>query len=360
MDQLSWFEELSRLDYFVIIANLLLLVFAGPISRRLSGVSERSEKRSWIGVLRFLSAGLLALYLLPLVGDLIGIKTGGECTGFEGPCDKLFFQRLSKSGLTLLGGFIVFIVAHAWVVRRYGRTKEVDGQTIKYQTYQSELLSILTLGIIILICFLTILGIWGVEEWLKTTSVLGGIAVILFFTKDVWLPDIINGLILLYKHDIEPGSVVRIKELDLCGVTLRTTLLETTFRDLVTRHKVVIPNSLVRQHRIEILSSAGSSGLTQSVDFKIGYDADSEAIETLLKDVWAAACEAENAINEDVEPKILIADNGDHAIVWRLFYTVKNVYRINPARYAVNRAAHLLSTERDIGLNTPMTHQALI
>ena len=193
----------------------------------------------------------------------------------------------------------------------------------------------------------------------RRPSVLGGIAVVLFFTKDVWLPDIINGLILLYKHDIEPGSVVRIKELDLCGVTLRTTLLETTFRDLVTRHKVVIPNSLVRQHRIEILSSAGSSGLTETVDFNIGYDADSEAVQTLLRDVWEAACEAENAINNEIEPKIMIADNGDHAIVWRLFYTVKNVYRINPARYAINRAAHVLSTERNIGLNTPLTHQAL-
>lgn len=352
MNLLTWFDQLTTLDYFVIGSNLLLMAFAGVISQRMSGLSEDAAKRSWMNVLRVLSASLLVLYLLPMFFEAKLL-----CGPDEGECS--LFRRLSKSGLTLLGGYVVYIVAHAWIVRRYGRTREVDGQPIKHQTYQSELLSILALCIVILIAFLTLLSIWGVEDWLKRTSVLGGVALVLFFTKDVWLPDIINGLILLYKHDIEPGAIVRIKELDLCGVALRTTLLETTFRDLVSRHKILVPNSLLRQHRVEILSAAGNSGLTQHVDFNIGYDAETETVETLLRDVWSAACEAENSINPEVDAGITVADNADHAIVWRLFYTVKNIYRINPARYAINRAAHQLSSERGIGLNTPLTHQAV-
>ncbi len=349
---MSWIDQLTGLDYFVIAANVVLLIFAGVISKYLSRLSEDGAKRSRMIVLRTLSAGLLICYLIGMGFD------SAFCSSFEPDCRP--FQRLAKTGLTLLGGYVVYMIIHAVIVRRYGRKREVDGQTINYQSYQSELLSILTLSVVIIIAAMTLLSIWGVEDdLLKSTSTLGAIALIVFFTKDIWLPDVIHGLILLYKSDIEPGSVVRIPALDLCGVALRTTLLETTFRDLVTRHQISVPNRLIRQHRLDILSKAGSSGLPEHIDFNIGYTVSTDEVESLLKAVWEQACEAEGAINREVEPKVRVADNGDHAIVWRLFYTVKNVYRINPARYAIHRAAHELSTERGIGLNTPLTHEVL-
>ena len=111
--------------------------------------------------------------------------------------------------------------------------------------------------------------------------------------------------------------------------------------------------------RIEVLSNCGSGGLREYVHFNIGYEVPAERVETLLKETWRRACESENAINPDMEPRIFLVDNGDHAITWRLMYVVRNVYRITMARFVVQRAAHDVSSAEGIGLNTPLTHSLL-
>lgn len=173
------------------------------------------------------------------------------------------------------------------------------------------------------------------------------------------MPENINGLILLYNSDVEPGAVIKVDALGLLAVTLRTSLVQTTFRDLLGQHLIIIPNARLRAQKIEVLSNCGSTGLRDYVEFNIGYDCKADQTEPLLQEIWQAACAAENAINPDVEPRIQLINNGDHAITWRLMYTVKNVYRIMPSRYAVQRAAHDLSNQAGIGLNTPITHQSV-
>ena len=347
--------RLDHFDRFVIAANLLLMVFSPWLIQKVTGLSDAS-RRGRILILRLLSVGLLMLYVLSLFTD---VAVSAQCEAGPGAgCEPL--QRVSLTGLTILVGYAAYIVLHAWIVRRFGRTRQIEDQKVVSRTYQSELFSLLILIGIVIVAFLSVLAIWDVQEWLRGTSVLGGLLLILFFTKDIWLPDNINGLILLYNNDIEPGSVVRIPDLDLLGVVLRTSLLQTTFRDLVQRHQVIVPNSRLRAQKVEVLSRCGSTGLPEHVDFKIGYDIPGEQVQAMLREVWQEACVAEAAINPEVEPRIYLADNGDHAISWRLFYTVRNVYRIMAARYAINLAAHDVSRRHGIGLNTPMTHQAAL
>ncbi len=85
----------------------------------------------------------------------------------------------------------------------------------------------------------------------------------------------------------------------------------------------------------------------------------SDRVEALLVEVWEGALGLESALNQDVAPKVRLKENGDHAIAWRLFYSVSNVYRRLPARYAISRAAHDVSSAAGIGLNTPLTHSLL-
>lgn len=310
--------QLDTLDWFVISANLVLLVFSGTIAGKLSGTKDEHAPRRKLVVMRVMSTLLLVMYLMSLFAP-IGIF--GECDQVSeaGNCDPL--RRLSLTGLTIFSSYVFYILSHAWIVRRYGRSKEIEGVQVKYATYQSELFSVLVLLAIILLAFLTVLTIWEVERWLRGTSVLGGIALVLFFTKDVWLPDNINGLILLYNSDVEPGAVVRVKELDLLGVTLRTSLVQTTFRDLVRQHLIIVPNARLRAQKIEVLTQCGSTGLRDYVEFKIGYDVTAERVEPMLQEIWEVACAAETAINSEVEPRIQLVNNGDHAITWHLMYT---------------------------------------
>ena len=348
--------QLHVLDWLVIVLNLVLLIFSGVIASKLSGTKDEHSPRRKLVVMRVMSTILLILYLLSLFTS-IGVSTECDQATEVGGCDPL--RRLSLTGLTILFSYVVYILSHAWIVRRYGRSKEIEGSQVKYATYQSELFSVLVLIAIILMACLTVLTIWEVERWLRGTSVLGGVALFLFFTKDVWLPDNINGLILLYNSEVEPGAVVKVDDLDLLGVTLRTSLVQTTFRDLVRQHLIIIPNARLRAQKIEVLTQCGSTGLRDYVEFKIGYEFIADRVEPMLVEIWKAACKVENAINPDVEPRISLIENGDHAITWRLMYTVRNVYRVMPSRYAVQKAAHEISNQTGIGLNTPLTHQSI-
>ena len=93
--------------------------------------------------------------------------------------------------------------------------------------------------------------------------------------------------------------------------------------------------------------------------FNIGYDVPADRVETLLTEAWKKASEAESAINPDIAPRIHLVENGDHAISWRLQYVVRNVYRVTVARFAVQRAAHDVTSAAGVGLNTPLTHSVL-
>jgi small-conductance mechanosensitive channel len=204
-----------------------------------------------------------------------------------------------------------------------------------------------------------VINIWGMNDWLKATSVLGILAILIFSTKDVWVPDNISGLILLYNSDIESGAVVKIDELNLLAIVVQTSLTRTTFRDLKTRHKIVLPNTLIRNSKLEILSKGPASGYMQFVHFNIGYGIPAEKIESLLKTIWEKACEESSAINEEREPEISVVETGDHAVNWRLGYKLKNLYQMLEAECMVKRIAYELAEQHKIELQTPLTHNVM-
>ncbi|MDJ0656110.1 MAG: mechanosensitive ion channel family protein [Xanthomonadales bacterium] len=347
------FGQLSVFDRFVVFANLFLLIFSGPMANWLAKAAPTSRGNRLIA-LRIMSAALLVVYALSIFTE---VESRLLCPDANRDCDVL--RQLSLTGLVILAGYALYIGGHAWLLRRYGRTREIEGQAVFSVTYQAEMLSLLFLVGIIIVGLLMVLSIWGMQNWLEKTSVLGALALLLFFTKDVWLPDNIGGLILLYNGDVEPGAVIRAPELDLLGVVLKTSLMQTTLRDLTHRHVIIIPNTRLRGAKLEVLSRAGGGGLRDYIDFNIGYDAPAEQVQAMLQRAWELACDKENAVNKEQQPATHIWQNGDHAITWRLFFTIGNVYRLNQARMAINHGAHLASVEAGIGLNTPLTHRSL-
>ncbi len=347
-----WTETIAQLtpfDWTIISSNLVLVMFAAPLMHLISRLTGHQGKGSGLFVFRGLAIILLTLYMVSILTPVESIF----CKDEDASCDPL--NRISMTGLTVIISYVVYIIGHALLIKRYGRVKTVAEQEIRYQTYKSEVFTILLMVTLVILVILSILSIWDMENLLNSTSVLGAMVLILFFTKDVWLPDLINGLILLYNNNLEPGSVIRIDKLDLLAISLRTTLIETTFKDLVTGHTIVIPNRQLREVRIDLLSSCGKAGLRQYVDFNIGYEHDADTVIAMLTDVWKQACTIDGAINENVDPVAEIADNGDHAITWRLFYTINNFYRLRPAFFAINRAADHVSRQYDISLQTPVT-----
>ena len=350
---LNIIDSFGLLDVLVISINLALFLFAGTLLNRIQGRSNRQNKKPRMLTLRSLSFMLLILYLLAL---LPGITFGLEHCSQES-CNNEIINKLTETGATLIISYILMLLAHLFVIKRFGREREVQGEVIHYETYQSRLVSIVILVVVTAFLLLTILSVWDLENWMRQTSVLGGLAVIIFFTKDLWLPDNINGLILLYKTDVVPGSVIRVRKLDLLAITLRTSLIETAFRDLVHGQRIIIPNSMFRNQVIEVINR--SDNIKDYVEFNIGYDADVDNVKAFLQQVFLDACELEAGIDTSTSPRINVVETGAHAVTWRLTYALENPYRIRKAQMAVSEAALACSSGFCIGLNTPLTHRIL-
>jgi len=324
-------------DLVVFLVNAALFFGAGPIVRAIGAAASEKDLRRRATRLRSANLFLFLLYFVAYFVSEIS-------------------RPLAQSGLTILLGVLAANFVNGYAVRRHGREREIEGVVYRSSTYQSQLFTMTGTAIVIVVCGLVILNVWGRDNWLQATSVLGGLLVALYATKESWLPDNIAALILLHDGEVQPGAVVQSDELGLLGIALRTTLTRTIFKDLVHRHEIVIPNRRLRAARLDVLSRGPDAGCWRHADFQIGYDTTPEAVEQMLTAAWALACEIEKGIHSERQPKIRVLAHGDHAVTWRLHYGLANVYRLLPARYAIQRGALQASREAGIALATPLTH----
>lgn len=334
-------SHFSSFDILVFSLNLFIFLFSKRIVATYPGAGQglgKSAARLW--ALRALNGLLFLLYFIAFWFAELA-------------------RPISQTGLTLLLSYLAVHFFHRFTIKRFGRTKDVGGEILKSETYQSSMFGLVGFLVVATCAFLFIINIWNITNWLRATSVFGGLLIIAFSTKDVWAPENINGLILLYNDNVQPGSVVKVDEFNLLGVVVQTTMTQTVFYDLRMRHQILLPNSKFRDTKVEVLNNSPSKGIRRFIDFKIGYGAPSLEVEQFLKKVWDSACQSESAINRDYKPRIRLKETGDHAVTWRLFFSVTNPYRVLEAEFAVNRAAYDLSLETGMGLDTPFTHRIL-
>jgi len=339
MPSIIGLDSFNTFDYAVLSINLLLFVFSKPL---IQGFKRNDSKSvgSKLYALRAINIILFSLYVAALF--------------IEG-----WSKHISLTGLTFLLAFIASHLLHIFIIKKFGREKEIDGVNYHTETYQSEIFSLLVTLLVLITSIVIVINIWGMNDWLKATSVLGILAILIFSTKDVWIPDNISGLILLYNNDIEPGAVVKIDELNLLAIVMQTSLTRTTFRDLKMRHKIVLPNTAIRSSKLEVLSKGPASGLMQFVHFNIAYGISAEKVEALLKTIWEKSCEESNALNEGRDPEISVVETGDHAVNWRLGYKLKNLYQMLEVECMVKRIAYEVAEEQKIELQTPLTHNII-
>ena len=335
------------LDYVVISLNLVIFLFARFIITKSPKASKNSTTRNRMLGLRAINLALFSIYVFAAFVDFV---FGMAITNL---------QQISQTGLTILIAYIVLHYVQGWIVYRFGKVKEIDGEKVRGESYASEIIGIIGLILVGSIAILVIINVWELNNWLQATSVLGGILLILFASKDYFLGDMINGLVMHYNHSVEAGSVIRVKEFDIVGVVLQITLSQTIVRDLVQKHEVTIPNTKLRNATVETISNCSKHGFRDFLDFKIGYDQSPETVQTFLETVFQQSADKEAGINEEAKPKVVVVENGDHAVTWRLLYYVKNPYRMLDARNTVQTIAFELSQQEKVGLNTPVTHQIL-
>ncbi|MCF6289006.1 MAG: mechanosensitive ion channel [Proteobacteria bacterium] len=344
-----YFQHLSTFGQATIVLNVLFFLLAGVIFKYIviPTDDEESNKRR-IRWLRYLNLLLLLIYVVDAFINGVGES-------------NQWLSQLSQTGLVLLTSYLFIQFSHAWALFHYGKDKSIDGgdEIVHSRTYKSEMMHILIIAITVIVTILLLVNIWHVTSWLQATGVLGGLLVVLFATKDAWAIDSVHGMILLYNDDLQPGVICRIPEYNILGIIRRISLTQTMFRDLVQKHKIVIPNSKLRNTKIEILNHSGHKSWNDYIEYKIGYATSSKVVESFFDKVWEVVCEKESALNFDKKPKIALIETGDHAIIWRIHYQLDNIYRLKHARFSINRVAFDLQIEFGLALATPVTHQAV-
>jgi len=334
---LTYFTTLEPIHYITFIINLLILIFGKQIINHLS-VQTVGAAPFQLRLLRILNAALFLTYFFAVAFQF---QLG---------------SNISHTGLLVLLTYLIWQLTHSIILKKYGRKREVEGTSIYVESYTSSNLKLIALLILGVISGLVFLNLWKLEWLLQTTSFLGALAVLIFTTKDYWLKDFISGIIVISNGNIERGDVIRIPDENILAIVLETRTMLTLLRDVIRNHNITVPNSLLLNKQVEILTTESRKGIYDYVEFNIGYETDSEKAKAYLLDVWKRACKITATINAEREGNIMLVENGDHAVTWRVLYNLRFEHEIATARNAVRLAAFELQDEHGVKLPTPLTH----
>ena len=334
---LTYFPPLEPIHYITFIINLLILIFGKQIINHLS-VQTVGAAPFQLRLLRILNAALFLTYFFAVAFQF---QLG---------------SNISHTGLLVLLTYLIWQLTHSIILKKYGRKREVEGTSIYVESYTSSNLKLIALLILGVISGLVFLNLWKLEWLLQTTSFLGALAVLIFTTKDYWLKDFISGIIVISNGNIERGDVIRIPDENILAIVLETRTMLTLLRDVIRNHNITVPNSLLLNKQVEILTTESRKGIYDYVEFNIGYETDSEKARAYLLDVWKRACKITATINPEREGNIMLVENGDHAVTWRVLYNLRFEHEIATARNAVRLAAFELQDEHGVKLPTPLTH----
>jgi small-conductance mechanosensitive channel len=334
---LTYFTNLEPIDHITFTINLLILIFGKQIISHLS-VQTVGAAPFQLRLLRILNAVLFLAYFCAVAFQF---QLGSS---------------ISHTGLLVLLTYLIWQFTHSLILKKYGRKREVEGSSIYVESYTSNNLKLIALLLLGITTGLIFLNIWKLESWLQTTSFLGALAVLIFTTKDYWLKDFISGIIVISNSNVERGDVIRIPDENILAIVLETRTTLTLLRDVIRNHNITIPNSMLLNKQVEILTTDARKGIYDYVEFNIGYETHPDAAMAYLLDVWKSACKITAAINSEREGVIKLIDNGDHAVTWRLLYNLKAEHEIINARNAVKLAALDLQGEHGVKLATPLTH----
>ncbi len=339
-------DQVDAMTWAVITLNLLLLLFARPLVK-LASTHDVKEN-----LLRLRVHVFQSLNLAIILGFVYWHFFSG---GGEG-----HWTRTLLGILVLL--YLAYLVAHLlgiWILRRYGKRKQIRGEWRWVETYQSRLLTLVAQIFVFVVTLITMVRMLGFESLLEAGGVLGFIGVLLALTQATWAPDLFSGLIMLNSNILEEGDVVRVNGADqLFGVVFKTKMFHTEILDIVANHRVIIRNAALRDHVIRNLSKfASARGLREKLTFKIGYDTSSAKVREMLEAAWQkVVANKMEGIEVQFPLEIGLHDTGDHALEWVIYYYTKNPERLLAIRQSLNEIFLKTSQEFGISLATPLTH----
>ncbi len=342
--------KLGVLGYAIIGINLVLLFFAKRILVILGqDETEATGFKRKLAVFRALNVLMIIVY-----GYVKFYQPIASSDVERGLAYKLI-AVLAVLYLAYLSSNLLYY----FIVKQYGKQREIKGKLRWIPTYQTRLLSIFASVFVSIIAMISIIHVLEFNSLLEAGGIVGFIGVMLALTQSSWAPDIFSGLILLNSDMLQEGDVIQIKESkSVYGLVYKTKVFHTVILSLADNHRIMIRNTKLRDFIIHNLSKfASAKGLREHLIFKIGYDVSIEECHQLFE---AAIEKVRVNMEADIETKhdfeYVINDTGDHAVEWKFYYYTKKVDKLINIRQKLMEFILETANERKISLATPLTH----
>lgn len=345
--------------------NIILLVLSGPI---VNWVAPNQDNKTKIKIAQLLNV----LVLLLQIFDFALRRSFADYDGG-------YLVNVGISLMILYTGVFLYSVSGTFTRKRFGRTRTVDDETIYYETYNSRLVNLLLLAIIVLTVIYTLIKLWGADSLLETTGIIGILIAFMAFTSGIWAPDIVSGLIILNSDMLVDGDVVLIEGHTDEFIIARVTLIYVVLYDIRNNHRSLLRNTKFIESRIDNLSRiASTDGIRQAFKYNIGYpvfsddrDARTEELATFRKNIddmfenSFKACQDNDAIkiNANKPFEWALTQAGDYALeytLWIYLERLPNTKLTSTVRrhlmgtmYKVNEAVYVASIMEGIDLSTP-------
>lgn len=349
-------EIINRFDtlgYFVFGINLLLLIFARVILKQIYQDPDKVPNFSRkVMIFRALNLLMIIVY-----GYIRFFKNNPE----NAPSDGLVLNLLAVIAIIYFA-YLAMHLAQAFLVRQYGKERDINGKTRYTSTYQTRLLNIFSSIIIGIVALISIIRLLGFDSILEAGGVIGLFGVFLALTANIWAPDIFHGLIILNSDMFSEGDVIQFNDDEnIYGLVYKTKVFHTVILNLANNHRIMIRNAKLRDFTVHNLSKfASARGLRESLSFKIGYDVSESQVKKLFEAVYEIAKEDNSIpIEEQYNLEYGIEDTGDHAVEWLFFYYTKDVENLLLTRQRLLQLMLKTSVEQGISLSTPFTHTSL-
>lgn len=345
----EFFHQIDTQGYLILGINLFLLLFARVI---LTYFYQTPEK----------VPGFNRKVMIFRALNLLIMITYGYYRFFQDQHNKnLLFNMLATLAIIYLA-YLAMHLAQAFIVRQYGKKREINGKTRYTATYQTRLLSIFSSIMIAVIALVGIIRMLGFDSLLEAGGVIGLIGVFLALTSSIWAPDIFHGLIILNSDMFSEGDIIQFKDNEnILGMVYKTKMFHTVILNSVNNHRIMIRNTKLRDFTVHNLSRfASAKGLRESLRFKIGYNVPADDVETLFKTVYERAKENHDIpIEDQYALEYGIQETGDHAVEWVFYYYTKEVDKLISTRQRLLQLMLSTAQEKGISLATPISHIAV-
>ena len=356
-------------------SNIILFLLAQPI---LNIIAPNQDTKMRAKIFQALNLLVIVFHVIDFAlrttfpverndaGDMIG--------GYEG-----YVIKIGLSLMVMYAGVFLYSIAGTLSRKRFGKTRQVDDQTVYVETYNSRLVGLVMLGVIALTVVYMLIKTWDADSLLGTTGIFGIFIGFLAFTSGIWAPDIVSGLIILNSDILVDGDVVVMHGHEDEFIIARVTLIYVVLYDVRNNHRTLLRNTQFIQNRIDNLSRVTSAhGIRQGLKYNIGYPAFGDDKETRkrqlrefrksIEDMFEEANEicsaADNIyVNSNKPFEWAMTNAGDYALeytLWVYLEKIPNTKVTSTVRkhlmgtiYKVNEAVFTASVHEGVDLSTP-------